>query len=97
MLIQVVYKNGKCDMVKDFFLDNLIAGDFLCHFRRRGGWIDVDRDPVRRPAGINSSHAGPERRSSPPPRPLDILVKIDGREYRPSFAGCRIHDRSDRR
>ena len=61
MLIPVVYKNGKHDLVKDFVLDRLIENRAIMRFKRKTGWVDIISGRVRRRQRYN--YDGPRRRS----------------------------------
>ena len=61
MLIRVVYKNGKFDMVKPFILDGLISSGKLKNFFRSGGWIIIGVHSMRGTGGV---YEGPERRKT---------------------------------
>ncbi len=63
MIVRVIYKNEKYDMVKADFLDDLIASRKIEKFRRSSGWARVGQDPMRGLRGV--SYNGPERRSAP--------------------------------
>ena len=58
MLINVVYKNRRHDLVKSFLLDKLLADGELKKFYRPSEkkWIFVDTDPIRGMGGINSGY-----------------------------------------
>lgn len=47
MMIQVIYKTGKYDMVKSETLNRLLADGEIVQFRRSTGWTKVGRDPIR--------------------------------------------------
>ena len=60
MLIRVMYINQKHDLVKPWFLDELIlAGDIIA-FRRASGWVNIWKDKIR---GKGGTYKGPERRN----------------------------------
>lgn len=61
MLIRVVYRDGRHDMVKPHLLNRLLAQQELRSFRRTSGWAVIGIDPLRdsRPEKYN----GPERRN----------------------------------
>jgi hypothetical protein len=61
MLIRILYRNGKFDMVKPSILAQLIASDKLQRFFRSDGWVAVGFDPVR---GIGGIYEGRERRTT---------------------------------
>ena len=85
MLIRVMYRNRKYDMVKDYFLENLIAAGRIARFCRSGSWVEIDRGPLR---GSNTrTYTGPERRDAITHRPLNTLIRIGKRHYQPNFSG----------
>ncbi|MDX2479683.1 MAG: hypothetical protein QNK24_05030 [Desulfuromusa sp.] len=47
MTIQVVYKNGKEDLVEKKFLDILLHIGEVQEFRRSDHWVNVTVDPIR--------------------------------------------------
>jgi hypothetical protein len=59
MLVRIIYQNGKFDMVKPLFIDELIASGKLKKFFRSRVWVTIGIDPVR---GMSGSYEGPERR-----------------------------------
>jgi len=59
-MIPVIYLNGKQDMVKDFYLTNLIERQQIAKFKRRDGWVDLPSQKIR--TGSSESYPGPERR-----------------------------------
>lgn len=61
MLIRVIYKDGKFDMVKPQMLDNLLEERKVTSFMRSTGWAVVGRDPSRR--GRSEGYWGEERRA----------------------------------
>ncbi len=60
MLIRVMYKDNKYDMVKPFSLDKLIMSGRIKKFLRSEGWATIGVDPIR---GHSGSYEGQERRS----------------------------------
>lgn len=64
MMIRVLYRNSKYDMVKDSFLDGLIISGKIEKFRRVDGWITIGKDPMRGWGGV---YYGPERRKAGDP------------------------------
>jgi len=60
VLIPVIYLNGKQDMVKEFFLAELIERQKIEKFKRREGWVRLPFDQIRQ--GNSESYSGPERR-----------------------------------
>ena len=64
MLIRVRYPNGTYDMVKDQFLDYLLAEDKIAGFKREEGWAIVGLDPIRHRSRQSEWHNGPERRGA---------------------------------
>ena len=61
MLIRVMYKNGKFDMVKPQLLNGLLEEKKVTSFMRSGGWAVVGRDSIRR-SRLAHAYSGPERR-----------------------------------
>ena len=62
MLIRVMYKDGKFDMVKPQMLDNLLEEHKVTRFMRSTGWAVVGRDSIRR--GSSEGYWGDEHRAS---------------------------------
>ena len=60
MLIKVMYRDRKFDMVKPEVLNELISSRKIKKFKRADGWADVDTAPLRQ---SNRSHEEPERRA----------------------------------
>ncbi len=60
MLIKVKYNNQKYDLVKPWFLDELILAGEILAFRRASGWVNIWRGKIRGKGGI---YRGPERRN----------------------------------
>lgn len=60
MLIPVIYLNGKQDMVKDFYLTDLIERRQISKFKRRDGWVNLSTARIRKAS--NGHYAGLERR-----------------------------------
>jgi hypothetical protein len=60
MLIRVMYRNGKYDMVKDTILGMYIDSGKINKFKRTDGWATIGIDPIRR---TTHPHTGPERRT----------------------------------
>lgn len=60
MLIRVVYRNGRHDMVKPHLLDKLLAQQALRSFRRASGWAVIGIDPLR--GSRPEKYVGSERR-----------------------------------
>ncbi len=58
--IPIVYEDGMMDQVDPRSLQVLIEGDMIVKFRRKGGWVYVGVDPVRKSRREN--YRGPERR-----------------------------------
>ncbi|MCK5912846.1 MAG: hypothetical protein KAG12_03140 [Desulfuromusa sp.] len=47
MLIQVVYRSGKEDLIEQKFLDILLHIGEIQEFRRNDHWVNVAEDPTR--------------------------------------------------
>lgn len=47
MMIQVLYSNGKYDLVKSQTLERLIDSKEIVQFKRSTGWVELGRDPIR--------------------------------------------------
>ena len=47
MLIKVMYKNDKFDMVKPSLLNQLILSKKIKKFYRSGQWADIETDDIR--------------------------------------------------
>lgn len=60
MMIRVVYKNDKYDMVRDVLLDYLIGKRKIKKFLRSAGWTVIGVDKIR---GMGGTYSGPERRN----------------------------------
>ena len=67
MLVQVKWKNGGYDYVRDFMLDCLLETGVVESFLRSSGWVTIGVDPVRSSA-VPRGYNGPERRSAPASR-----------------------------
>jgi len=65
MLVQVKWKIGSYDHVRDFMLDCLIETGVVDSFLRNSGWVTIGVDPVRS-CTLSRGYHGPERRSSTP-------------------------------
>jgi hypothetical protein len=74
MLIRIMYRDGRFDMVKSFFIDWLIESGRIAMFRRSEGWVVLGRDPVRHPVR-KEFHSGVERREEVQP-PLIALLAL---------------------
>jgi hypothetical protein len=61
MVIRVQYNDNRYDMVKDFWLDEMIASNKISRFCRSDGWVTIGVDPVRG-TKKDVSYSGPERR-----------------------------------
>lgn len=59
-MIQVVYKNGKEDLVERKFLDILLHIGEVQEFRRSDHWVNVTEDPIR--SYQQSDYGGSNRR-----------------------------------
>lgn len=46
-MIQVVYRNGKEDLIEQKFLDILLHIGEIQEFRRSDHWVNVTEDPIR--------------------------------------------------
>src|SRR6266702_8829617 len=64
MAIMVQYKDNHNSFgyVSKDALDSLIDGNTIVAFRRKSGWVEVGRDPVRG-GGVPREFVGEERRS----------------------------------
>jgi hypothetical protein len=62
MLVQVKWKNGDYDYVRDFMLDSLLEIGVVDSFLRSSGWVTIGVDPVRSSA-LQRGYNGPERRT----------------------------------
>jgi len=62
MAIMVQYKDNSFGNVRNEALDGLIDGNTIVAFRRKSGWVEVGRDPVRG-GGVPREFVGEERRS----------------------------------
>jgi hypothetical protein len=60
MIVRVLYRNEKYDMVKASFLDLLIKSRKIKKFKRSKGWAVMGLDRVR---GDGGKYKGPERRT----------------------------------
>ena len=61
MLIQVVYKDGKYDLVSGNHLTALIDSMEIIWFKRHSGWVSVP-SPYIRMVDNRMTHSGPEQR-----------------------------------
>ena len=61
MLIRVIYKDGRFDLVKPQMLDKLLEEHKVTSFMRSTGWAIVGRDPIRR--GRYGGYWGEEQRT----------------------------------
>ena len=61
MLIRIIYKNNLYDMIKPYFIDNLIKSDKVKMFLRSEGWVFVGCDKIRTK---NVNFTGPDRRKN---------------------------------
>ena len=59
-MIQVVYKNGKEDLVEQKFLDILLHIGEVHEFRRSDHWVNVCEDPIR--SSRQENYIGKDRR-----------------------------------
>ena len=60
MLIRVMYKDGRFDMVKPELLNTLLETKSVTSFKRSESWAIVGRDAIRN--GSANNYQGPERR-----------------------------------
>jgi len=60
LMIPVVYKNGKEDLVEPKFLDILLHIGEIQEFRRSDHWVNVAEDPIR--SSQQSEYSGDNRR-----------------------------------
>ena len=67
VLIPVIYLNGKQDMVKDYYLTDLIEQKQIRRFKRRDGWVNLPADNIRKTE--IQTYNGPERRG-------DLLAQV---------------------
>jgi len=70
-MIQVVYRNGREELVDQKFLDILLYKGEVQEFRRSDHWVNVDEDPVR--CSSLDSFSGEERRCH---NPVDLLCSF---------------------
>ena len=61
MLIRVIYKDGRFDMVKPQMLDNLLEEHKVTSFMRSSGWAIIGRDSIRK--GSSGGYWGKEQRT----------------------------------
>ena len=59
MMIRVLYRDKKYDMIKHSLFDKLMPSGKIEQFRRGDGWITIGKDPTRGQGGV---YDGPERR-----------------------------------
>ena len=71
-MIQVVYKNGKEDVVEKKFLDILLYLGEVQEFRRNDHWVNVAEDPIR--SFRRMHYAGQERRDHIPTEFISVPV-----------------------
>jgi hypothetical protein len=62
MAIMVQYKDNSFGNVRNEALDSLIDGNAVVAFRRKSGWVEIGRDPLRG-GGVPREYAGEDRRS----------------------------------
>ncbi len=48
MAILVQFKDNTYDFVLNNELDNLITSEQIIAFKRSSGWVEIDKDPIRR-------------------------------------------------
>ena len=77
MLVKVMYKDDKYDMVRPSLLNELISSKKIKKFYRSGGWADIESDSIR---GSGGPYAGPDRRkqSSLSSRLMVLSKEING-------------------
>ena len=85
MLIRVMYRDRTYDMVREFYLEGLIAAGRISRFRRDEGWVEIGRGRVR--GSGTRPYTGPERREPVVHRPLETPIRIGGKVYIPFPAG----------
>lgn len=62
MMIPVVYKTGKHDIVKSEMLNRLLVYGVVAEFKRSTGWVKVGSEPIRKirqedyPENFNRRH-----------------------------------------
>jgi hypothetical protein len=61
MSLCIRYLNGKYGFVSESVLTALIENKEITKFKRSGGWVDINSEPVRKADGP-SSYMGRERR-----------------------------------
>lgn len=61
MLIRIVYRNEKYDLVKPLVLNRMLADGRVKKFLRSGGWTNTGTDRMR---GIGGDYKGSERRTA---------------------------------
>jgi hypothetical protein len=59
MLIKVIFNDKTAGYINEMNLTRLLRTGAVAAFYRAGGWVAVDRDPVRRGG---RGYTGPERR-----------------------------------
>jgi hypothetical protein len=60
MLIRVLKRDNKFDMIKEYLLEDYIQSGEILKFHRSNGWVTIGRDPIRGMGSVN--YIGPERR-----------------------------------
>ncbi len=80
MLIRIMYRDGRFDMVKSFFLEWLIESGRIAMFRRSQGWVVPGRDPVRRVG--DHPYRGIEQRRKAEPPPIALMAMRFSEENR---------------
>ena len=71
-MIQVVYKNGKEDVVDQKFLDILLYLGEVQEFRRSDHWVNVTEDPIR--SFHRQEFSGRDRRRHAPTEFISVPV-----------------------
>jgi|GEM_PF-805415 len=86
MLINVVYKNDRHDLVKPSLLQTLLDDDLVKQFHRCDGWVTIGVDHVRNMT-TSPSFPGQNRRT------YDETVAVPLRLLSTPFAASRVPSR----
>ncbi len=62
MAIMVQYKDNSFGNVRNEALDSLIDSNTIVAFRRKSGWVEIGRDPIRG-GGVPRPYNGDDRRT----------------------------------